>query len=173
MSLGTFSFGPYTATYSPNTNAAGSGAGAVDLGLVEGVRRLRRAPAAKMLQSDYYGPGTDIEGIFQGGNCFLSMVFKEWKAINKYAIWPYATDIGAVGQVGRQLTDLAGILVLTAVNGTLAASNGPVTITANLAIIAPNTDVEILLGTDARDIPVTFQLLPYNASGTVRWFSVT
>lgn len=55
----------------------------------------------------------------------------------------------------------------------MAFTNGPRTITANLAIIQPNADVEIILGTDARDVPVVFQFLPFISAGTVRWYAVT
>ena len=172
MSLGTFAFGPYTATYTPSTNASGSGLGSTDLGLVEGVRILEMTPAGKYLQSDYYGPGTDVEGIHQGGNCAISMTFKEWAAIHKAVIWPFGT-MGQVGQVGRQHTDLAGALVLTAVSNTLAYTNGFKTITANLALITANQATSVTLGTDARDVPVTFKLFPYMSSGNLVWFTTT
>jgi hypothetical protein len=172
MSLATLSVGPYTMTYTPSSIAKQT-TGSVICGLVEGPRVLRQGYTAKMLQSDYYGPGTDIEGIFQGGNCHLSMTLKEWTSVEQAMLWPFATNMGDIGQVGRLLTDLAGSLVLTPVANTPAAVNGPQLFTASKAILAPGNDWNLIMGNDVRDIPIVFQLLPYWTGSVAQWYAIT
>lgn len=175
MPLGTFAPGYYTATYDPPSAAGSSSTGATDLGLVDGVRRLRMRSSAQMVKADRYGD-SEIDGIYRGANLSLMMTFKEWTSIIREVLWPYtatAGDMGQVGISGRLLTDLAGQLVLTALTGTPAATAGPATITFPKAILAPENDVEIIFGNEKRDIPVVFKIFPSDVSGTIRWFSVT
>lgn len=161
--LGTFAPGYYSMTY-----------GGLDCGLVEGVRQLRRRFSAQQIQTDVYGD-SDVDGVYRGGNTFLMMTFKEWKApISTTILNPYhVTDIGAMGLNGRLQTDLSAVIILTATASTPAATAGPVTLTASKAILAPDNDVEWLMGNEQRDVSVLFQLYPYDDSGTIRWFSVT
>src|SRR5690606_14798822 len=105
------------------------------IGLVEGVRRLRRRYSNQPIVTDRYGL---VDGVYKGGECFLSMVFKEWGPEEQASIWPFGGgDLGLVGQNGRLLSDLAKEIVLTAEVGSPAATHGPATITAELAILAP------------------------------------
>lgn len=160
MALGDFAPGYYSMTYDGD-----------DMGLVEGVRRLRRRANAQMITTDKYGL---VDGVYKGGECFLAMTFKEWNADIQAALWPFGADIGEMGLNGRLLTGMAKAIVLTAEAGTPAATLGPATITANLAILAPENDVEVILGNEQRDVPVLFQLFPYEGSDEkIRWFSVT
>jgi hypothetical protein len=159
MALGKFAPGYYTMTHDGTA-----------IGLVEGVRRLRRKHNSQMFSADKWGL---IDGVYKGGECFLSMIFKEWDAEEISAIWPFASALGDVGQNGRLLSDIAKEVILTAEAGTPAETHGPATITAELAILAPENDLEIILGNEQRDVPILFQLLPYDDSGTVRWFSIT
>lgn len=172
MSLATLAVGPYVMTYTPSAVAKQTNGNYI-CGLVEGPRIMRQRYEAKMLQSDYYGPGTDIEGVYQGGKCFLSMTLKEWTSVEQAMVWPFATNIGDIGQVGRLLSDLAGQIVLTPVANTPAYVNGPTNITANKAIIAPGNDWELIMGTEARDIPIVFQLLPYWSGSVVQFYQIT
>lgn len=162
MALGTFAPGYYAATWDGN-----------DLGLVEGPRKLRRRSKAEPISADKWGD-TQIDGIYRGGDCFLQMTFKEWTSAVRNILWPFDSDFGDVGPVGDLLTAHAKVLVLTAKDGSLADTNGPSVITANLAILAPENDVEILMGNVQRDVPVLLQLFPYTVStGREAWFVVS
>lgn len=162
MSLGTFAPGYYAMTYD-----------GADCGLVEGVRRLRRKSKGQPISADKWGD-TVIDGVYRGGDCFLQVTFKEWTSTVRGILWPYDADFGDIGQCGRLWSDLAKAIVLTAQSGSPAATNGPATITANLAMIAEENDIEISLGNEQRDVSVLFRLLPYNIStGREAWFTVT
>lgn len=162
MALGTFAPGYYTCTYDGN-----------DLGLVEGVRRLRRRHRAQPIAADKYGDSM-IDGVYRGGDCFLQMTFKEWTSAVRSALWPFDADFGDMGQCGRLLSDLAKSLVLTVEANSPAATAGPSTVTASKVILAPENDVEIIFGNEQRDVPVLLQLLPYDYSGgRIVWFTVT
>lgn len=178
MALGTFAPGAYTMTYAPPSGVAGYTGSPLSCGLIEGVRRLRRRPEAQTMQADQFGK-SDIDAVYQGGNWALSMVFKEWTAAIRAILWPFGGDAStpdwlALGTCGKLLTDLAGQIVLTAVTGTPAASNGPATLTFPKAIISPDTDQEIIMGNEPRDIPVVFKLFPYDAGGgVIKWGTQT
>lgn len=154
MALGAFAPGYYTCTY---------GSTPADLGLVHGVRRLRRRYRAQPIQADRFGD-MQIDGVFRGGDVFLQMIFKEWTAAVKAALWPFDSDFGDIGSMGKLLTDLAAPLVMTVESGSPAATTGFSTVTAALAILAPENDVEIIFGNEQRDVPVMLQLFPYLVS---------
>lgn len=161
--LGTFAPGYYTQTLDGD-----------DCGLVEGVRRLRRRFKWEPIRADKWGD-TTIDGVYRGGDAFLSVVFKEWKAPVKTKISNMfvPADLGAVGEVGELITTFCKPIVLTAQAGSPAAAAGPASLTASLAILAPDNDLELLMGNLQRDVPVLFQLIPYDDSGTLRWFSIS
>ena len=162
MALGTFAPGYYTCTWNSN-----------DLGLVNGVRRLRRRYRSQSIQADKFGD-SQIDGVYRGGDVFLSMVFKEWTAAVRAALWPFDSDFGDMGQCGRLLSDLAETLVLSVESGSPAATAGFASLQANLAILAPDNDVEIIFGNEQRDVPVLFQLFPYDVgSGRIAHFVTT
>ena len=172
MPFATFAAGPYTANYNADNasgNPPGKGAGSRDLGLVEGVRRWQRTMQARPVEADAFG-SMEIDGIYQGGRCFVSMTFKEWTTAVKDALWPFGT-FGDVGQIGIFLSELAGELTLTAAADTPAAATGPATLIFGKAIIAPDHNSEVVLGHQQRDVAVVFRCLPYiNNQGNIVWF---
>lgn len=161
MALGDFAPGYYDMTWNGNGT-----------GLVKDVRRLRRRSRAAPITADKYGDSM-IDGVYRGGDCFLLCTFIEWTPAIRALLWPYDSDFGVMGQCGRLLTDLAKALVLTAEAGSPAAAEGPASITAAKSILAPENDVEILLGNESRDVPVLLQLFPYQDASQLRWFSTT
>jgi len=174
-----FAPGAYNMAYAVNVGgsapATGQGPQAApnDMGLVEGVRMLNRTALAQMIQSDLYGK-SDIEGVYQGAQMAISMTLKEWGLNQRAVLWPYGTsDFGQMGIVGRLLTNMCGTIVLTAVAGTPAASagGGLHIITLPFCILAPDTEVGILLGNEQRDISVVFKVFPYFDGTSVRWFA--
>ena len=173
MTFATFAAGPYRATYntdSATASPAGKGTGARDLGLVEGVRRYSRVMQARPIAASAYGT-TTIDAVYTGGQCFCEMTLKEWSAAVRDCLWPFDDTFGQAGPVGRLLSHLAGELVLTAVEDTLAAANGPAVLTFRKAIIAPGHATEVPLGDCERDIKLRFQCFPYlTESGAVAWF---
>lgn len=172
MSLGNFSVGHYSMTYTPPAGAPGAGV-AQNPGLIEGPRRLRRRYLGETMQADSFGK-TVIEGIYQGFDVFLLCTFKEWTSQVRNIIFPFSTvGNGDLGVIGRLHSDLAGDVTLTVTANTPAATNGPSTIRAQKCIIAEENDLEFLLGNEARDVPVLFRLYPYVDGSYTRHYSTT
>lgn len=168
MALGVFAPGYYSATLVVNSSP-------VDLGLVSGVRRFRRKGYKQPMTADKFGD-SQIDGVYRGGDCFLQMTFREWTDNVRKACWPFGADFGAMGSSGRLLTSFASQMVLTAEAGSpaAAASGGLATLTAALAVIDVEQDLELIMGNEDRNIPVMFQLFPYaDNSSVMRWFSYT
>lgn len=170
MPLGTFAPGEYTITWN-----------SVACGLLgnNGARLSFQFAARKINNTTTYGD-TEIDKIYRGIRmCRLLVVFKEWNAACKAAIWPWGTPgtpafDGLFGKVGILGTTAAKVLVLTAVSGTPAATNGPATLTAGMAVPSEDNAIEILMGPDERDVPVLFDLLPYDVgSGVIKPFVLT
>lgn len=166
MPLGTFAPGEYTMTY-----------GGAPVGMVtSGGQHLRYRVAKKKIKDTSTYGDTLIDGIYRGMEAVQLMVtFKEWLTNVQKAIWPYGTAPldGTLGTIGRLDSNLAQPIVLTAVAGTPAATNGPLTFTANLAILSDANDVDILFGPDERDVPVLFDLMLYDSGGVKRFFAIT
>lgn len=160
MAFATFAHGPYSATLN-----------AVALGLTEGPMRLSEELYAEVIRADKYGQAT-LDAIALGKDSFISIILKEWTTGAQNAIFQLA-GVGATGLIGRNLSDIAQSLVLTALASTPAAVNGPVTVTASKAVLAPGYRREILLGNVQRNTPIIFQLLPTESSSLLTHFSVT
>ena len=164
--LGTFAVGQYTAAVS-----------STDLGLTtsEGWR-LRYRPAKKKINDTNLYGDTLIDGIYRGmEGVQLMTTFKEWKTGMLGLLWPYgaAAFDGTLGTVGVLDSALASTIVLTAASGTPAATAGPATLTAHLAILSPDNDIEVLMAPDERNVPVLFDLLLANVSSVLRFFTKT
>lgn len=170
MPLGTFAPGEYSMTY------AGANVGLVTSG---GQHLKYRVAKKKINDTATYGD-TLIDGIYRGMESVQLMVtFKEWITPVKNAIWPYSSAgapggfDGTLGTIGRLDSNLAQTIVLTATAGTPAATNGPLTFTAGMAILSGANDIDVLFGPDERDIPVLFDLMLYDDSGVKRFFKLT
>ena len=149
----TQSVGAYSATYAP------LGANPIDIGTFEGSLRENRTMHAQDVRASRFAD-TVLDGVYRGGNVFQIVVIKEWTEIVRDAIWPFDEELGNTGIHGRMLTDIAGIIVLTAIPGTTAAVNGPATRTYPLAILSPEHNTEITFGNEERNIPVVFRCYP-------------
>ncbi len=155
MSFGTWAAGPYTATWDTN-----------DLGDVEGGWIYQRQASGVIIRADRYGE-TPIDGIYRGGQFLLITIIKEWTAATRSMLWPFSpTDEGLVGATGRSFVDMSKQLVLTAVTGSLAATNGPATRTIPRAIFAPEFNQSVLMGNDQRDVPIALQIFPTEVSAS-------
>jgi len=160
-------FGVYTATW----NGVSIGDTTVD-----GFKLIYSVLEKKLSPTQTYGD-TYIDGIFRGGNCRISFTLAEWVAGGKALLWPHTGGSGFDGTfttVGKRISGFSSALVLTAAAGTpAAAAGGPATLTSAYAKLASDTDIDLLLGPDNRDIPIVMDLLPYNDGTYNRWFSVT
>jgi hypothetical protein len=164
----------YSVTFNAD-NATGShpakGEGVVALGVIEEPilwKRMNQGIASQQIAS----AKSVADFRYAGGNCAVHMTFKEWTPQLQKVLWPYASDFGAVGNVGSSLLSLAGELVLTAATNSPGASSGPATLTFGRAAPHPNQDVIIPLGLAGRDVEVTFVCFPYEEAGVQRWFIV-
>ena len=173
MALGTFIAGPYSSTY--NYQAAG----AADLGITEkGYQVNVQHSAENVAPTDIYGDSV-IDQVHRGANVTLEFTTIEWKASPLRALQPWSATVFAptgatallMGVVGGLGSAFDGILILTAVAGTTAAT-APATMTATHAIIHEGFDVNWLMGPNLKKIPLKFRILPF-LSSTVRWFSAT
>lgn len=154
--------GPYFGTYD-----------ASDFGEVEDVILMSTIFSAEAVQSQRYGSST-IDGVYQGGNMFLSMTFKEWGATTRAIFNPFSpTDLGLSGIIGRMNTDIAKQVILTAVSGTTAKEEGPSVRTIPKVLYSPEHNAEYRFGAVQRDVPIVFIVYPTVVSGELRWFTDT
>lgn len=172
MAQNGFIAGEYTSTYD-----------AVDLGETEGGFTLENTMLAEPIVADNMGQ-TVQDLVYQGQSAFISFVSLEPdKAAILEAFHPFwasaaVTDMlkisdstNVIGQLG---TAVAKALVLTVVANTPAAGTGGIaTITLDKAILAPNFPKQLLFATRTRRLPLRFQLLPFDDSGTKRFGTVT
>lgn len=161
MALAAVIAGPYGAAW---------GSGPTSLGMSEDGVRLRQQVSKQLITSDSYGDSV-IDGVFRGGQVFMTMVGIEYAAAVA-AMWPYGA-LGVMGQVGRLDfgSSVAQQAVLTAVSGT-TASTAPATLTAAQTAPDENLNAELQFASRARYVPVSLRCYPYSSSG-VRWFSTT
>lgn len=144
-------------------------------GLTEGPIRIRENSFVEEVRADEFGD-TVIEGIGRGGSVNLLITFKEWKSPVKDKILYPRTAANAAGLhpiPGFLDTDFAKVLLLTAQTGSPAFDQGPRTITASLAILSPNQEIEWLMGNTQRDVPVLFQLYLFDVIGTKEFYQTT
>lgn len=168
--LGTFAPGNYAMTYNGSS-----------VGIIQGDGQMLRyrtheRPIGGPSKPTVPYADTKIDGIYRGLNGLLLVTFAEWNSVVKAAIWPWYTGgfDGRVGLRGQLASVIAQQIVLTAETNSPAASNGPATLTAARAKLAPENDINILFGPAERDIPVLFELLPYiDGSSIERIFSLT
>ncbi len=150
--------GHYTGTYN-----------AVGLGYTkEGWAIHWTSHAEKIDQTDAYGR-TLIELIYQGGDISIITEARVYKAGTTVPFWPWASTIGgiwsAAAPMGVRGTDVAKALVLTSVAATPAAG-APATATGSLAILSPENDQALILSSVARSVPLKWDLLPTETTGT-------
>lgn len=164
--------GPWTATFN-----------AVALGITtdDGFTLRYRRSSEKINNTNLYGDSL-IDGIFRGyGSVQLLATFKEWNVALQHAMFPHSGASppvfdGIQGVVGTLDSAQAEPIVLSAVAGTPAASANVAgvananTFTAAKAIIAPENDVEFLFAAKQTDVPILFDLLLYDDTGTKRFF---
>lgn len=124
--------------------------------------------AEKIDQTDAFGR-TLIDLIYQGADISVVTEARLYKAGTTVPFWPWISSFGAIysaaSPMSRRGTDTASALVLTAVANTPAASS-PATATGALAILSPENDQAIIFSSQARSVPLKWDLLPSESGGT-------
>lgn len=153
---GDFPPGPYQVTYK-----------ATDIGLMEGPIRHQQNIIALPIRASLWGQNI-IDYIVQGGGVFVIIVVKEWDAGSKAFMHPYdAGSHGIFPITGVLINTFFGALVLTALAGTPAATEGPVTRTYPLAGLMPGHNIDVVFGPVERNVPVVAAVLPEQNSTQV------
>ena len=161
MAFANFSPGSYTVSYN-----------AGDLGLVHRPSIVRASTHAIPITVDLYGDAM-VDAVYRARTMFVMCTFAEWNANLRSALNPFGTAHGDIGLVGRLFSDIAAALVLTPVASTPAATLGTNTFTFSKAIVAPQNNIDYILGNVERNIPVMFLCLLFDATGTKRHFAIS
>lgn len=175
MALATVIAGRYTGTLTPPSGTA------LSLGVLKDPGyRISFTPAQELINNtDAFGDQV-IETIWRG----FSQVGVDFTSIEYLSGVLRGANPGATlattgstsfqpGLVGRRGTDLAGILILSAVASTPAASS-PASATFTTVIIREGFNVEWLLGAQGRSTPIGFRVLPYaNGSSLPEYWAAT
>lgn len=152
--------GPYTATWNGSTLGTQNDDGYVLMGTYQG---------QEINQSDAYGL-TLVEAIWRGLNWKIRFRGLEF---NKAGILSALQAFGSSGatattftpvlqSIGDRYSKFAQSLVLTSILGAYPPAM-PQTLTALNAIIAPQSNVELLMTSKLREAPIEMVLLPYSA----------
>lgn len=152
---GDFPPGPYQVTFKSNA-----------VGLMEGPIRHQQSIIGLPIRASLYAQNI-LDYIIQGGGFFAVMVLKEWNTNSKSLMWPFNASHGIVPVVGQLINQYYGALVLTALTGTPAATEGPVTRTYPIAGLLPGHNLDITLGPVERNVPVVITCLPEITGATV------
>lgn len=161
---GDFPPGPYQATYAVPALNAGA---ATDIGLMEGPIRHQQNIIGLPIRTSLYGQNV-IDFIQQGGGVFVVLTVKEWDAGAKAAMWPYNTSHGIFPLTGTLFSATGvGQLVLTALAGTPAATEGPVTRTYPFIGLLPGHNLDLTFGPMERNVTIVMAALPEQNSSNV------
>lgn len=152
---GDFPPGPYTVTYK-----------GASIGLMEGPIRHQQNIIALPIRCSLYSQSV-IDYVVQGGGVFIVLTLKEWNTNAKAAMHPFNASHGIFPLTGTLINTFFGELVLTALAGTPAATEGPATRTYPIAGILPGHNLDISLGASERNVPLVLTCLPEQNSTTV------
>ena len=143
--------GAYTATYTPAGGSAGSAfTSETGFHLIETMHHQNVA-------DDAYGD-VPVDGIQQGCTVMVRFEYIDYDLVLP-AIYAQNTQGSSNANVGKTLSGLAGLLLLTAVTGTPAHATGlGITYTFYKAIVVG--DLDTLLSSKLRKGPLTFQCFP-------------
>lgn len=163
MALGAFIAGRSSVTYDPP-----GGVAAADMGITEGGWEINaRVVKEHIGETDACG-GMIVDNIYRGiAEVTIQANGLEWLAGMLAALFPYGTAAIPVsgagylspGVIARLDSVVAGVLIMTAVAGTPAAT-GPATLTATYTIITEES-VRIIVDSKLRKLPGKWQILPY------------
>ena len=152
--------GPYTATWNAFPLGTQNDDGFILVGAFTG---------QEVNQSDAYGMAL-VEAIWRGLNWrvrFRGLEFNKTGILASMQAFgstgaPSTTLTPLLANIGDRYSKFAQALVLTAVLANPPTM--PQTLTANGAIVAPQSNVEYLMTSKVREAPFEFVLLPYSAT---------
>jgi hypothetical protein len=145
---GDFPPGPYEVTWNGTS-----------IGMMEGSIHHQQMVIGAPIRASLYGQ-TILDYILQGMFVNAVLVMKEWNAGSKAAMWPFNAVQGIVGEAGLLFNPLYKQMVMTALTGTPAATEGPVTRTYPLSGLLPGHNLDVTMGPEERNVPVAFTCLP-------------
>jgi hypothetical protein len=166
LNFGPVKSGPYTGVFN-----------SVDLGFtIEGYRYAVRFLKQLIDRTDLYGM-TLIDSVHQGANAQLSYRSRTYDAAANGPVSPYGAYVvsNAANPIGSNDRSKSKPIVLTSTANTPAAA-APATWTSLNAILSENFPVETLFDSQAREVPVQLNLLPYehpSTAGTMVHATVT
>lgn len=161
---GDFPPGPYQGTYN-----------AQSIGLMEGPIRHQQSPIGLPIRASLWGQNI-LDYIIQGGGVFVVLVLKEWNTNTKLVMHSQNASHGIFMEAGKLYNTFCYQLVLTALAGTPAATEGPVTRTYPYCAVLPGHNIDVTLGPVERNVPVVLAVLPEQDStntGRAKYFTDT
>lgn len=159
---GDFPPGPYQATYDGQSS-----------GLMEGPIRHRQSAKGLPIMASLWG-GNILDYIIQGGGVFVVMVLKEWNVNSKLIMHCQNASHGIFMESGKLYNTFCKQLVLTALAGTPAATEGPVTRTYPFCGVLPGHEIDVSMGPVERNVAVVLAVLPEQDStntGRAKYFT--
>jgi hypothetical protein len=165
MALGVFVAGRYSTLFNGD-----------DLGITRDGWRLAFQPKMRLIEKSDAYMDMLLDIINGGGNWSLQSDSLEFKPGPVSTLTQFQDVLGSIGQLGT-LGSVAGVpLVMTVTSGTSAQLNGSAinTLTAEMTILSPSMDLNLVFDSALREFPIRLQLLPSAFSGgTVKHFSTT
>lgn len=131
-------------------------------------------------ETDTFGRSL-LDAVHQGGDCTINAIYRIWSQAVADMMNPFSKANASLGElnslnvaIGQLYSNMASPLILNVVAATPAAIAFPTSITAEKAIIAPNSGASFTLSSMAREVPISLALLPYGPlSGPNTWFTMT
>lgn len=156
--------GPYQATYA-----------AASIGLMEGPIRHQQSPMGLPIRASLWGQNI-LDYIIQGGAVFIALTLKEWNTNTKLAMHSQNAALGIFMEAGKLYNPFCNALVLTALPGTPAATEGPAMRTYPYTAIMPGHNVDVAFGPMERNVNLILCCLPEQDSsntGRAKYFTDT
>lgn len=161
--------GPYTGTWDGYALGTQNDDGFVLMGSYQG---------QEVNQSDAFGM-TLVEAIYRGLNWKMRFRGLEFNSLGIRASLhtfgatgnPINTLTPTLESIGSRYTAFSKVLVLTAILGNPPCS--PQTLTANSAVVSPQSNVEYLMTSKVREAPFEMVLLPYDTGDDKVSFTTT
>ena len=127
-------------------------------------------------ETDLYGLSL-IEIIGRGSQMTIDTICKIYSSSTYGALWPWGTFTAggvyaAATPISRLASSVAASLVLTAVANTPAAAT-PATMTASKSIISPDQNLQLIFNSVHREVPLRFDVLLTDTTGTGSLFTMT
>lgn len=145
---GDFPPGPYQGTYDASS-----------IGLMEGPVRHQQTSYGLPIRAALWGQQI-LDYIIQGGGVFVVVVLKEWNTATKLVMHPQNAAHGIFMESGKLYSTFAKPLVLTALPGSPAATEGPATRTYPYTAVMPGHNIDVSMGPVERNVAVVLVAFP-------------